>query len=180
MAISAAEVLDFWRKAGPKRWFSADTAFDALCHERFMDAHLSAARGELSQWRNEAQSALALVLLLDQLPRNLFRGSAHAYATDPMARYEADHALSNAFDQQFAPDLRSFFYVPFMHSEDLADHQRAAALYRSLNTPGAMKWPDHHRAIIERFGRFPHRNRLLGRATTAEEQAWMDEGGFRG
>ena len=180
MQSAANDILDFWRQAGPERWFRADPSFDALCHERLLDHHLAAARGELAHWSEDADSALALVLLLDQLPRNLFRGSAHAYATDPMARQVTSRALEKGYDQQFDAELRSFFYVPFMHSEDLSDHQRAAALYRSLGTPDAMRWPGHHRAIIERFGRFPHRNKLLGRTTTPDEQVWMDEGGFQG
>ncbi|MBV6272389.1 DUF924 family protein [Alcaligenaceae bacterium CGII-47] len=179
MNISAQDVVDFWRSAGEAGWFNADAAFDALCHERFLALHLLASRNELEHWSQDPTGSLALLILLDQLPRNIFRGSAHAYATDPMARAVAYQALSLGFDQQFTPELRSFFYLPLMHSEILADQQYASKLFQTLDTPRAIKWRTHHLAIIKRFGRFPHRNRVLGRNTTPNEQAWLDEGGFQ-
>lgn len=179
MNTDAQDIIDFWLSAGDEGWFNADAAFDALCRERFLDLHLAASRNELVHWIQSAPSTLALLLLLDQLPRNIFRRSAHAYATDPMARAVAYQALSLGFDQQFAPELRSFFYLPLMHSEELADQRRASELFQTLDTPRAIKWRTHHLAIIERFGRFPHRNRVLGRSTTPDELAWLDAGGFR-
>lgn len=179
MNIAAQNVIDFWRIAGEENWFNADLAFDNLCREQLLDLHLVAARGELEHWSREAASTLALLLLLDQLPRNIFRGSAHAYATDPMARTVAYLALSQGFDRQFPPELRGFFYLPLMHSEELADQRRASELFQTLDFPRAVKWRTHHMAIIERFGRFPHRNRVLGRSTTPDEQAWLDAGGFQ-
>lgn len=180
MNMNAQDVIDFWLAAGEEGWFNASTAFDALCRERFLELHLTASRGELEHWSQEATGALALLLLLDQLPRNMFRGSAHAYATDPMARAVTYQALSLDFDQQFAPELRSFFYLPLMHSEERADQQRASELFQTLDIPRAIKWRTHHLAIIERFGRFPHRNHVLGRSTTPDEQTWLDEGGLLG
>jgi len=178
--VTPADVVEFWREAGPERWFGGGAAFDARCRERLLDAHMAASRAELEAWNRDADGALALVLLLDQIPRNVFRGSAHVYATDPMARGVAERAIGHGFDMQVEPALRPFFYLPFMHSEAMLDQQRSLELYRSLDQPGADKWAVHHHRIIERFGHFPHRNRLLGRATTPAEQAFLDEGGFGG
>lgn len=173
-------VIDFWRAAGYTKWFNGGAAFDAQCRERFTDAHFAAARREYDSWMDSADGALALLILLDQIPRNIFRGSAHVYATDPMARSVATRAIGHGHDMEVEVALRTFFYLPFMHSEALVDQQRATELYQSLEAPGADKWAVHHRAIIERFGHFPHRNRLMGRPTTPAEQAWLDEGGFGG
>lgn len=176
----ARRVVAFWREAGPARWFTRDAAFDAECETRFLETHLRAARGELDEWMHDAPGALALVLLVDQIPRNVFRGSAHAWATDGLARRHADRALAAGFDEAVDPALRVFFYLPFVHSESLADHERALELHRRLPGPDADRWARHHHAIIERFGRFPHRNALLGRETTPEEQAFLAGGGFTG
>ena len=180
MDVTADDVVAFWREAGPDNWFGGGPAFDMRCRERFFDAHMTASRAELGYWEDNATGALALVLLLDQIPRNIFRGSAHVYATDPMARSVATRAIGHGHDMEVEVALRTFFYLPFMHSEALVDQQRATELYQSLEAPGADKWAVHHRAIIERFGHFPHRNRLMGRPTTPAEQAWLDEGGFGG
>ena len=181
--IEAADVVAFWREAGPGQWFRGGAVFDAACRERLLAPHLAASRRELDAWlegSDAAQGALALLLLLDQIPRNVFRGSAHAYATDPMAHSVAERAIGHGYDMQVDADLRTFFYLPFMHSEAMLDQQRAVELYQSLDAPDADKWALHHRSIIERFGRFPHRNRLLGRVSTPAEQAFLDEGGFGG
>jgi uncharacterized protein (DUF924 family) len=180
MDESAVEIVRFWREAGPSKWFGGGAAFDDQCRETCLDLHMAAARGELGGWEKWPESALALVLLLDQIPRNVFRGSAHAYATDPMAHAVAGRAIGHGFDRQVEAPLRTFFYLPFMHSEAMLDQQRALELYRALDEPGADKWAVHHHGIIERFGRFPHRNRLLGRVSTPAEQAYLDEGGFGG
>lgn len=176
-AITADEIVGFWRDAGPPRWFAASDAFDAQCRERFLDAHLSAAARGCDDWTGTPQGTLGLLLLLDQMPRNIYRGSAHAYATDPLARHVARQAVARGDDARIDAELRTFVYLPFVHSEDLADHRRALELYAGLGD-GADKWARHHHGIIERFGRFPHRNRLLGRDTTPEEQAYLDAGGF--
>ena len=177
---AASALVAFWREAGPSRWFTRDDAFDAQCRERFLDLHMRASRRELEPWLDTATGALALVLLVDQIPRNVFRGSAHVWATDGLARRYADAALARGHDRRVEPELRTFFYLPFVHSEALADHERAQALYAGLDGDDPGRWARHHRGIIERFGRFPHRNALLGRESTAEEQAFIDGGGFSG
>ena len=180
MNQTAKDVIDFWTDAGPTLWFRGGEAFDAQCRDTFLDLHLAAARGELANWAENPEGSLALLLLLDQMPRNIFRGSAHAYATDPMALSVADHAIERGHDKQYDLALRSFFYMPFMHSEALADQQRCVTLFDSIPEADSAKWARHHCQVIERFGRFPHRNRLLGRATTADEQIWLKDGGFQG
>jgi uncharacterized protein (DUF924 family) len=174
------EVLAFWRAAGKDKWFGKDDAFDVQIRERFLATYEAAARGELSDWEQAPESALALTITLDQFPRNLFRGSSRTYAADEQARAIADRALARGFDQKAAPELRTFFYLPFMHSEELADQERCVALYRATNDEYSLKYAEDHADIIRRFGRFPHRNPILGRATTAEEQAFLDAGGFAG
>jgi len=184
MAAQPGDILTFWRDAGPKRWFDKSDGFDAAIRLKFEPTHHAAARGEYDRWTLSAEGALALLILLDQFPRNLFRGSAHSYATDPLARSIAAEALARGHDQRFEPALRPFFYLPFEHSEDLADQDRSVALCEAMKAEtgeeGFLKWAIGHRDVIARFGRFPHRNRALGRATTAEEQTFLDEGGFSG
>jgi len=175
----AADIVSFWQSAGPDRWFKKDAAFDDEIRERFLPAHEAAAAGKLSAWENDAQGALALLILLDQFPRNMFRGDARAFATDPLARAMAAGAIVRGFDSQFPDDLRGFFYLPFVHSEDMADQERAIMLYRAARLEN-LKYAEEHADIIRRFGRFPHRNAVLGRSTTPEEQAFLDNGGFAG
>ena len=176
-APSAADFIAFWQEAGPPKWFKKSPEFDAEIRTRFEALHHAAARRELDGWADTAEGSLALLLLLDQFPRNMFRASAHAFATDPLARMFAERALAAGFARQVAPELRNFFHLPFEHSEALADHDRAVALAVDAD---ALKWAEIHRHIIVRFGRFPHRNAALGRATTPEEQAFLDSGGFAG
>lgn len=173
----AREVLTFWREAGPKLWFARDEAFDGRFRERFLALHERAARGELSAWATTADGALALILLLDQLPRNAFRGTPRMFATDALARDVATAMIDGAQDQTIEADLRMFIYLPFEHSENLADQDRAVELNRPLGGE-ALKWAEIHRDVIRRFGRFPHRNATLGRAATPEEQAFIAGGGF--
>jgi len=172
--------VEFWRAAGAQRWFARDDAFDAECATRFLDAHHAAARREFEHWMGDARGALALLILLDQIPRNIFRGGAHAWATDGLARAYAQRSLDAGFDTQVEPELRAFFYLPFEHSEDLADQERSLFLHRALPGENADHWARLHHDIIRRFGRFPHRNAALGRTTTPEEQAFLDNGGFSG
>lgn len=174
------DVVMFWIKAGPKAWFKKSPRFDAEIRERFEALHHAAARGELDGWAATADGALALVLLLDQFPRNLYRGSPHAFATDPLARRIARTAVDRGFDAQVAPELRQFFYLPFEHSEHPADQAHSVALCAASGDAELLKWAEIHRDIITRFGRFPHRNASLGRATTEEEQAFLEGGGFAG
>ena len=172
-------VLAFWRAAGPDKWFEKDAGFDAEIHRRFHATYEAAAAGKLA-WDEDAQGALALVIVLDQFPRNIFRDSARAFAIDPLAREVASRAIARGFDQLVSTAERMFFYLPFEHSEKLADQERGVALNRATGDAEATKWAEHHADIIRRFGRFPHRNAMLGRATTAEEQAFLDSGGFAG
>jgi uncharacterized protein (DUF924 family) len=176
-ATTAADVIAFWRNAGYERWFARDDAFDAQCRGRFLEAHFAAARRELDAWMGDAQGVLALVLLLDQIPRNVFRGSAHSYATDPLARHYAAGAIDAGFDRDVEPLLRIFLYMPFEHSEALADQQRALDLTATLGDASYQRYAILHHDVIARFGRFPHRNAVLGRINTPEEQAWLDAGG---
>jgi len=179
--ITPSAVVAFWKEAGPKKWFAKDDAFDAEFRRRFHDAHVAAARRELDDWAETPEGSLALLILLDQFPRNSFRGAAHALATDPLARMFAKRALSAGHDLEIAGDIRRFFYLPLQHSEDMADQDRQVALFqtRMERTPDD-RWAEHHREVIARFGRFPHRNRALGREMTPEEQAFLDADGFRG
>jgi uncharacterized protein (DUF924 family) len=181
MKPSAEDVLAFWRAAGHERWFEDDAAFDGEIRERFAATYEeAAATGSLSDWEASPQSALALVIVLDQFPRNMFRDSARAYAADPLARAVARRAIAKGFDRQVAMPERTFFYLPFEHSEELADQERSVALMRETGDADSLKWAELHADIIRRFGRFPHRNAVLGRATTPEEQAFLDAGGFSG
>ena len=178
--MSPEIVLAFWREAGPARWFHKDSAFDSEIEKRFLNLFEAAASGRLTAWEGTAEAALALVLVLDQFPRNMFRGTARAFAGDELARAVADRALARGFDQQVPAGERIFFYMPFEHSENLADQERAVALLRATGNADLMKWAELHADIIRRFGRFPHRNAVLGRTSTAEEQAFLDAGGFTG
>lgn len=180
MTATIRDIAEFWRAAGPSRWFAKDDAFDAEFRERFLEAHHQAARRELDHWADNAYGALALMILLDQFPRNCFRGSAHAYATDALARHFAERAIAAGFDTQIDAALRVFFYMPFEHSEAIADQLRADAHCRELGDANYLKYAELHRDLIVRFGRFPHRNAALGRENTVEEQAFLDAGGFSG
>ena len=174
-----AEVIDFWQAAGPAAWFTKDPDFDSRFREHFLQAHMAAARRELDHWASSPNGGLALLILLDQFPRNAFRGTAHMFATDPLALHFAEAIVEAKFDTLVDPALRLFCYLPFEHSENLADQERSVLLHAGLDVSLRHYAEDHHR-IIARFGRFPHRNASLGRATTAQEQAFLDEGGFAG
>jgi len=173
-------VLAFWRAAGPEKWYKKDASFDDKIRERFLETYEAAADGRLADWELTAEGALALTLVLDQFPRNMFRGSARAFAADPLARAVVERALLRGFDIQTAMPDRQFFYLPFEHSEALADQERCIALFRATGDADLVKWAVLHADIIRRFGRFPHRNAALGRITTAEEQAFLDADGFKG
>ena len=176
---AARDVTGFWRNAGPERWFAKNDAFDAEFGNRFLTPHEAAARGELDHWADEPEGALALLVLLDQFPRNTFRGQARTFATDAKALGIARAAIEAGLDQKIDDELRRFFYLPFMHSESLADQERSVELNAALDA-NTQRFAVLHRDIIARFGRFPHRNKLLGRTSSAEEQRFLDEGGFAG
>ena len=184
MAATPADVTGFWTKAGPDRWWTKSDAFDNAIRLRFEPVHHAAARGEHAAWEATADGALALILLFDQFPRNLYRGSAHAFATDPLARSIARASIEAGRDRATTDELRSFFYMPFMHSEDLTDQDLAVALFEAYDAETGelsnLKYAVEHREIIRKFGRFPHRNAAFGRVMTAEERGFLDSGGFAG
>lgn len=185
-----SDILDFWFGApgSPGRgrfrdaWFRKDPDFDNDIRRHFLDATEAAARGEHDRLQADPAGTLALVILLDQFPRNLYRGQAKAFAADPKARQVADQALARGFDRGFVPCERLFFYLPFEHSESLPDQERSVALFRSL--AGEEAWLEKgleaalkHLHIIQRFGRFPHRNPALGRETTPDEAEFLKQPG---
>jgi uncharacterized protein (DUF924 family) len=174
-----AAVLLFWREAGPERWFRKDPNFDRAVGARFHAGHLLAAERRLDAWNDRPEGAFALQILLDQVPRNIFRGTAHAWATDPLAVHFALAAIDAGHDQSIEPGLRPFCYMALMHAEDLALQERCVALFEALGGP-SLPFAIDHRDIIRRFGRFPHRNAALGRVTTREEAAFLASGGFAG
>lgn len=174
---AAGEVVTFWRNAGGEKWFRGGDAFDRECESRFFNAHLAAARREYEAWMEHPEGALALLILLDQIPRNVFRDSGHAYATDGLALHYAVRAVETGLDVQVEPGLRAFMYLPFEHSEAIADQHRAVALFQAMGDGMYIDYALRHLEVIEQFGRFPHRNRALGRVSTPEEQAWLDAGG---
>src|SRR5262245_49454442 len=146
-------VLAFWREAGPAKWFRNDEAFDDEVKRRFLDLYETATAGQLTAWEQTAESALALLILLDQLPRNMFRGSARAFAADALARAVADRALARGFDREVPQGEKMFFYLPFEHSEDLKDQERATMLVGAMGDAELTKWAELHADIIRRFGR---------------------------
>jgi uncharacterized protein (DUF924 family) len=182
------EVLDFWfgREGGPgyggfrEEWFTKNPEFDAEVLSRFGDLYEEAAAGDLDGWRDDARSCLALVIVLDQFPRNMFRGDPNTYAADPKAQETAEYAVDHALDRELPEFQRAFLYMPFMHSEDLDHQRRAIELFGTLQEWGGAD-PTHyavlHMRIVERFGRFPHRNEILGRQTTPEEAEFLKEPG---
>lgn len=175
----AAAVTAFWRAAGPEGWFKKDAAFDAEFRTRFWEAHMAAAARRCDGWLRSAEGALGLLLLLDQYPRNSFRGTAHMYAVDSLCRVFARQALEAGFDQQVEPELKIFFYLPFMHSEALADQELCVKLCAPLDE-ATRHHAQEHLDVVARFGRFPHRNGMFGRETTPEEAEFLKSGGFAG
>jgi uncharacterized protein (DUF924 family) len=184
----AQALLDFWfgplgdpaRERHRDIWFKSTDEFDTALREEFLEDYKAAAAGELQSWEAVAEEALALLLLLDQVPRNIFRTTPRAYATDAAARTAADRALERGFDQLVPPAWRLFFYMPFHHSEDLADQRRSLALFEALprnpDRRGSLRrYGRPYVEVIERFGRFPHRNEILGRQSTPEEIAFLAE-----
>jgi uncharacterized protein (DUF924 family) len=177
-------VLDFWfHEDLAARWFLVDARFDAAIRERFAPLAEAAAAGALAAWEATPDSALALLIVLDQFPRNIWRGSARGFAGDALARDVCRRALARGFDPQVRIGRRAFFYLPLEHSEDPADQQRSCALFAQLAAAAGdadwareqQRYAERHREIIERFVRFPHRNAALGRISTPEETAFLDE-----
>lgn len=170
------DVLGFWfREADPKQWFIKDDGFDATLRSRFGALHAEAAAGGLADWEATADGRMALILVLDQMSRNLFRGDPRAFAQDARARAVARRAIA-AGDHVFAPPERcQFLFLPFEHSEDVADQLWSDALFRALGDANLIDYAERHRVIVEQFGRFPHRNAALGRTGTPEELAFLEQ-----
>ena len=179
--MSPLDVLEFWFTQDRKAWFAKDPEFDARIRARFLALYERARAGGLTAWAQEPKSCLALVIVLDQFPRNMFRGDARAFATDAAARDAARVLLDHGWDKELAPVERMFAYLPFEHSESLADQERCVALMSDLasfpETADLARWAEAHLAVIRRFGRFPHRNAALGRPSTPEETAFLTQPG---
>ena len=174
--VDPQTLIDFWfLEAGSSRWFKKDADFDALCESRFLPTLEAAARGECWTWRRTPEGRCAEIIVLDQLSRNLFRGTARAFAQDPMALALAQEAVGGGHDQQMNADQRYFTYMPYMHSESLVVHAEAVRLFTTLNNPEALRYEIAHRDVIERFGRYPARNAVLGRDSTKEELAYLEK-----
>lgn len=174
------QILSFWfDEISPAQWWKKDAAFDRLVAERFGEVHARAARGELFGWRGTAEGRLAEVIVLDQFSRNLFRDSAAAFACDGMALVLAQEAIAAGADAALRPVERSFLYMPFMHSESLAIHEVAVRLFERNGITGNLDYELKHKVIIERFGRYPHRNAVQGRESTPEEVEFLKQPGSR-
>lgn len=171
---TAQDVIDFWFSDSMRpNWYRKDQAIDQKIIEDFSDTYESARRGDLDAWMDTAQGALALMIVLDQFPRNMFRGSPRSFECCDLVLGYANRALDAGFDQQVSDEARAFFYLPYMHSENLADQDRSVALYQAAGNAGGLDFAHRHRDIIVKFGRFPHRNAVLGRETTTEEAEFL-------
>ena len=175
----AREVVEFWRDVGPAMWFAKDPELDRRFRERFAADYAEALRGARESWLATPEGALALMILLDQYPRNAFRGTPDMYVTDTLARSYAERAIDLGHDRKLDDAMAMFMYLPFGHSESLADQNRSVELVTRLGEPH-LTHAHRHRDIIRRFGRFPHRNPILGRVMRPEEQKYLDDGGFAG
>lgn len=175
MAIKTAEqIISFWF-SDPVRplWFNATVEFDAQLRDEFLQTYRAALQGELADWAQTAEGALALVICLDQLPLNMFRGQAESFDGEAPSREVAAAAIAQGFAEKLRNEQKAFLFMPFMHSESLFDQRRSVALFEQAGLMDNLRWAKHHRDIIARFGRFPHRNAILGRESTAEETAWL-------
>lgn len=170
------EILDFWFSSETRsHWFHKSHQFDELLHQKFANLLLQAAQNELWKWRETAQGRLAEILVLDQFSRNIYRDSAQAFAQDPLALGLAQEAIRFNFDQHLNLEQRRFLYMPFMHSESKIIHVEALMLFQQLNDPTVLDYELQHKAIVDQFGRYPHRNIILGRESTADELAFLQQ-----
>ena len=171
------DVLAFWRAAGPDRWFERNADFDAEVAARFGAVYAAAAKGELAQWEAAPDCALALAIVLDQFSRNMFRDTPGMFASDPRALEIALEGIARGDDRELAEVERAFLYMPLMHSEDRAIQERSVALFTALGRAEQVKYAEMHRDIVARFGRFPHRNAILGRTSTPDEVEFLTQPG---
>ena len=174
------DVLKFWRDAGPEKWFKKDDTFDAAIADNFIPLYGRACRGELDDWAKEPDAATALILIFDQFSRNLYRNDARAFAQDGRCLRIVHDMMASGADRKVPEDIAPFVYMPLMHSEDLDDQQKCIDEMERLEKPDNVKFAQIHYDIIEKFGRFPHRNTVLGRVTTPEEAKFLTDGGFSG
>jgi len=170
------DVIHFWfEEIPPAKWWIKDLAFDQLIGDKFADIHQAATAGELFQWREKPLGRLAEIIVLDQFSRNMFRDTPKAFSSDPLALILAQEAIIQNTPQHLSKTQRSFLYLPFMHSESLIIHEKAVKLYQALGDENNLAFEIKHRDIIEKFGRYPHRNKMLGRASTPEEIAFLKQ-----
>lgn len=176
MNMTADDILHFWfDELQPAQWWGKDSALDARMTERFSTVHTQANRGELWYWRVDARGRLAEIMVLDQFSRNMFRGTPRAFASDALALILAQEAIGQNLHMQLPEQMRGFMFLPFMHSESLAMHDLAVRLYTELGDAAQLEFEFKHKTIIERFGRYPHRNTILGRVSTAEEAQFLQQ-----
>ena len=178
--VTPRDVLDFWFGAGKEKWFAKSDEFDAEISEKFQNCHEVARAGGLDHWCETAEGMLALIILLDQFPRNMYRGSPDMFAADAKALAVAREAVARGIDAEVPVAARQFIYMPFMHSEQLKDQEECVSLFSNAGLEENISYAEDHRDIVARFGRFPHRNKILARETSDEEQAFLDDGGFAG
>ena len=172
------QVIEFWfSDIAPEQWWQKDAQFDAMIKARFGALHKQAHAGELEQWRETAQGSLAEVLILDQFSRNIYRDQPESFASDPLALALAQFAISKGFDKQLSEIQRCFLYMPYMHSESQLIHNQAVALFRATGNEKNLGFELKHKEIIDRFGRYPHRNSILGRESTEEELHFLQQPG---
>jgi len=180
MKDSKGHILEFWfEEVQPQQWFQTNPDFDSQVRERFVEAYEKARDGILDDWRQDADGCLALCLLMDQFPRNMFRGTPQAFATDAKALVVAKYALSKGFDQVLSPVKRRFLYLPFEHSENLGDQRKSVELFEKMSKddPLGHEYALKHLKVIEKYGRFPHRNKILGRMNTPDEEEYLAQPG---
>ncbi|MGI9353459.1 MAG: DUF924 family protein [Rhizobiaceae bacterium] len=174
------DILDYWASLGNEGWWVKNLKVDQEIHERFGKLHTEACNGKLDLWRASADGALALIIVLDQFSRNMFRGNARSFTQDNQALEIAKSAIDAGLDAEVREDLKVFFYLPFEHAETIFEQEKSVLYQYSIGNLESIKAALEHREIIQRFGRFPHRNPALGRHTTPAEQAFLDDGGFKG
>ena len=180
MTITPDEIIDFWQnEVGPKGWYMVDPALDQKIRDRYLDFWLDVRAGEYDNWPGKSKGTLAMLIAIDQFPRNMFRGSSDSFATDSKARCIAKRAIFSGQDLEISEPMRQFFYLPLMHSEVLADQDTCMRMYKqNMSGEGRFLHPRAHREVIRKFGRFPYRNKALGRMSTQAEKDYVAAGGY--
>lgn len=176
--VTASSIIDFWfKEVTPEQWWLKDETFDQLIRQRFLTIHHAAIAGELFEWRKTAQGRLAEIIVLDQFSRNIYRDTPKAFSNDSLALALAQEMVRIELDKTLNDEMRSFVYLPYMHSESVLIHQQAVVLYLALGNESSLAFEYQHQVIIERFGRYPHRNKILGRDSTELELAFLKQEG---